>query len=108
MNALLDAVEALKTISQVHTNVSEQPTRTKKPRKSNLQHRIIQTNTNSNFITCPSLDQFLSPSLPFVPLRPLSVSPPRYIFISIFFFQSSFFFLELIFLKVFQLKPMII
>jgi len=92
MNALLDTVEALKTISVVQTNgsnqISEQPIRTKKPRKSNLQHRIIQKNTNSNFITCSSLDQSLSPSLPFVPLRPLSVSPPRYISISIYCFIS--------------------
>jgi hypothetical protein len=96
MNALLDAVEALKTISVVvQTNIPEQRSRTKKPRKSNLQHRIIQKNPNSNFITCSSLDQSLSPSLPFVPLRPLSVSPPRYIFNIYLFvlFLSQLFFL---------------
>jgi hypothetical protein len=96
MNALLDAVEAFKTISEVRTDVSnqisEQPTRTKKPRKSNLQHRIVQKNTNSNFSTCPSLDQSLSSSLPFVPLRPLSVSPPRYILRSIYLLISEPFF----------------
>ncbi len=91
MNALLDSIEALKTISVV---VPEQRSKTKKPRKSNLQHRIIQKNPNSNFVTCSSLDQSLSPSLPFVPLRPLSVSPPRYIFnINLFvLFLSQFFF----------------
>lgn len=77
MDALLDAVEALKKLSEVHTIIPQQQIRTKKSRKSNCQHRIIQKPTNSNFITCSSLDQFLSPSLPYVPLRPLSVSPPR-------------------------------
>ncbi|CAF4736961.1 unnamed protein product, partial [Rotaria magnacalcarata] len=40
-------------------------------------HRIIPKNTHSKLITCLSLDQSLSTSLPFVPLRPLSVSPPN-------------------------------
>ncbi|CAF0864506.1 unnamed protein product [Rotaria sordida] len=90
MNALLDSVETYESISDIHTNVNilpvknqmlEQPylpeeyMRIKKPRKSNLQHYIIPKNTNSNFITCSSLDESLSSSLPFVPLRPLSVSP---------------------------------
>jgi hypothetical protein len=90
MNGLLDTVEALKTISEVHTNVnnqkSDQHIRTKKPRKSNLQHHIIPKNNHSNFITCSSLDPSFSTALPFIPLRPLSVSPPRYT--SIFIFAS--------------------
>ncbi len=80
MDALLDAVEALKTISNVQTEApiqtSEQPSRTKKPRKSNLQHRILPKPPQSEFLTCPSLDLCLTQSFPFVPLRPLSVSPP--------------------------------
>ena len=77
MNALLDAVEALQSIpTEVHVNTVSQPQR-KKPRKSNSQHRYIPQNTNSNLLTCPSLEQHLTPTLPFVPLRPLSVSPPR-------------------------------
>ncbi|CAF3374615.1 unnamed protein product [Rotaria sp. Silwood1] len=92
MDALLDSVETFESIPEVHTNVNilpvknqtseqshlpEEHLRTKKSRKSNLQHRIISKNTNSNFITCSSLDESISLSLPFVPLRPLSVSPPN-------------------------------
>lgn len=76
MNALLDAVEVLQTtISEIHVNNSSQSQR-KNSRKSNSQDRIISQNIPSNFLTCPSLDQFLSSTLSFVPLRPLSVSPP--------------------------------
>ncbi len=91
MNALLDAVDVLQTVSEVHANTSneileQQNPRRKKPRKSNSQHRIISQNTHPIFLTCPSMDEYLSPTLPFVPLRPLSVSPPRYI--SIYSFLS--------------------
>jgi len=99
MNALLDAIEAVKTISEVHTNVpvnnqlSKQRISKTKPRKSNLQHRILQKTTNSNLLACSSLDHSFSSSLPFIPLRPLSTSPSRYIFqyspTSFFFFLSS-------------------
>ncbi|CAF1051921.1 unnamed protein product [Rotaria magnacalcarata] len=92
MNELLDSIEALESLSDVGINLNILPTenkmleqsqlsdkhiRTRKSRKSNLQHRIIPKNTHSKLITCLSLDQSLSTSLPFVPLRPLSVSPPN-------------------------------
>ncbi|CAF2041977.1 unnamed protein product [Rotaria magnacalcarata] len=99
MNELLDSIEALESLSDVGINLNILPTenkmleqsqlsdkhiRTRKSRKSNLQHRIIPKNTHSKLITCLSLDQSLSTSLPFVPLRPLSVSPPNYILINSF------------------------
>ncbi|CAF2388618.1 unnamed protein product [Rotaria sp. Silwood2] len=90
MDALLNSVEAFESISEVHTNVNilpikpqkseqlhlpEEHIRTKKSRKSNSQHHIIPKNMNSDFITCSSLDESFSSLLPFIPLRPLSVSP---------------------------------
>lgn len=57
-----------KLLDNVETNINEQTTR----RKSSCQNQILP---------CSSLDQHLSPTLPIVPLRPLSVSPTRYIII---------------------------
>lgn len=106
INALLDAVDALKSISEVHNSkallttasnnepkstqpqFAERRTTTKHSRKSRLQHRIvpaaskpfIATNTNS----IPPLeyhinDRSLSPISNIPPLRPLSISPARFV-----------------------------
>ena len=91
LDALLDAVEALLQTQTITTSQPPPPPRLgrKNPRKSNSQHRIIPQNHHSHFLPCVSLDQFLSPTLPFVPLRPLSVSPPRYTFLSILYSELS-------------------
>ncbi|CAF2527477.1 unnamed protein product [Rotaria sp. Silwood2] len=102
INALLDTVDALKSISEVHNNQSllmmtsstnesrpvqpqyaERRTATKQSRKSRLQHRIVATQPKpliTNNTTLPSLehhlnDQSLSPTSTIPPLRPLSISP---------------------------------
>ncbi|CAF1654713.1 unnamed protein product [Adineta ricciae] len=105
MNALLDAVDAVKSISEVrtvqpllatkttaaHTNEShpvqlpfaERRTTTKHPRKSRLQHRIITPQSKPppmGNVPLPPLEQPVyersnSPVSTNVPLRPLSISP---------------------------------
>ena len=125
MNTLLEMVDALKAISQVQTHVpvgttssatasttstvpahpqfAERRTTTKQPRKSRLQHRIITpqskpTATNTAPLVPleqPLLDQVLSPTSAMIPLRPLSISPARFvpmliaIACSIVFFSST-------------------
>ena len=112
MNALLDTVDALKSISEVRTNGSllttsstnesrpsqpqfaERRTTIKQPRKSRLQHRIVTSQPKplpTNNIPLPSFEHHLnepslSPLSTIVPLRPLSISPARFIHISILFF----------------------
>ncbi|UJR35707.1 hypothetical protein I4U23_028457 [Adineta vaga] len=98
MNALLDAIDALKSISEVRTNQSlliattastnefralqlpfaERRTTMKHPRKSRLQHRIITSQPKpfpTNNIPLPSVEQPHSPTSNNLPLRPLSISP---------------------------------
>jgi hypothetical protein len=110
INALLDAIDTLKSISEVRTNVSlptnesrpaqpqfaERRTTIKQPRKSRLQHRIVTSQPKPlpiNNLTLPSFEQHLneqslSPTPLTIPLRPLSISPARYIsiFIDLFFY----------------------
>ncbi|CAF3385877.1 unnamed protein product [Rotaria sp. Silwood1] len=102
INALLDAVDALKSISEVRTNQSllmttsstnesrpvqpqyaERRTTTKQSRKSRLQHRIVTTQPKPLITTNTTLPSFehhlnepsLSPTPTIPPLRPLSISP---------------------------------
>jgi hypothetical protein len=103
MNALLDTIDALKTISEVRTSgplptltstnesrptqpqFAERRTTIKQPRKSRLQHRIVTSQPKllpMNNSPLPSIEQHLneqslSPTLPTIPLRPLSISPAR-------------------------------
>jgi hypothetical protein len=132
MNALLDAIDALKSISEVRTNeplltttsasesrptqlqFAERRTTIKQPRKSRLQHRIITSQPKpllTNAIPLPPLEQnlneqSLSPTPTNVPLRPLSISPARFtshLIPFLFSLSKSFIFLVLILLKIFQL-----
>jgi hypothetical protein len=104
MNALLDAVDALKSISEVRTiesslttasinelipiqlQFAERRTTMKHPRKSRLQHRIITSEskpvatTNISLASFHQNEQSLSPTPAIVPLRPLSISPVRFVF----------------------------
>ncbi|CAF1055106.1 unnamed protein product [Rotaria sordida] len=105
MNALLDAVDALKSISEVRTSQSllmmtssssstnesrpiqpqyaERRTTTKQSRKSRLQHRIITTQSKPLITNNTTLSSFehhvnersLSPISTIPSLRPLSISP---------------------------------
>lgn len=103
MDALLDAVDVLKTISEVRMNetlpnipstnecrpvqpqFAERRTTIKQPRKSRLQQRIVTSEPKSlpmNNIPLPSIEQHfneqsLSPTPLIIPLRPLSISPAR-------------------------------
>lgn len=108
INSLLDAVDAIKSISEVRTNnplssmtttsstsVSKPPqlqfaerrTTIKQPRKSRSQHRIVTSQLKPlpiNNLPLPSFEQplneqILSLTPPTIPLRPLSISPARYI-----------------------------
>ncbi len=116
MNGLLDVVEALKSISEVRTHeplptissttesrptqlqFAERRTTMKQPRKSRLQHRIVTSQPKSlpiNNLPLLSIEphlneQSLSPIPPTIPLRPLSISPARYISIFIYLFSKSF------------------
>ena len=103
MDALLEAIDALKPIPEVRTNeallttsstnesrpaqpqFAERRTTIKHPRKPLLQHRVVTSqpkplpmNTN---IPLPSFEQHLTEqAIPHtIPLRPLSISPARYI-----------------------------
>ncbi len=131
MNALLDTIDALKSISEVRTNepllttsstnesgsvqpqFAERRTTMKQPRKSRLQHRIVAPQLKPLPINNPPLpsveqhlnEQSLSPTPSTIPLRPLSISPARYISIFIYFIFEVFlfFFVVLIYLKILQL-----
>lgn len=72
MDELLDSVDVL----PINNQLSEQ-TKPKKSWKSHAQDCNIPKPIPPKFTTCLSLDQSFSSSLPFVPLRPLSVSPPQ-------------------------------
>ena len=117
MNALLDAVDAVKSISEVrtvqpslaatttavHTNephpvqlpFAERRTTTKHPRKSRLQHRIITPQSKPlpmGNVPLPPLEHSVyersnSPVSTNVPLRPVAISPARYALT----FRNSFF-----------------
>lgn len=103
MEALLDAVDALKTTSEVRTKetlpniiptnasktvqpqFAERRITTKQPRKSRLQQRIVTSEPKSlpiNPVPLPPIEQHfneqsLSPTPLTLPLRPLSISPAK-------------------------------
>ena len=113
VSALLDAVDALKSISEVRTNESslikpsvneskriqiqyaERRTTTKQSRKFHLQHRAVTIQSKpmvSNSVPLPSVEhqQSLSPKSTINPLRPLSISPSRFIDILFFYYYYYF------------------
>ena len=132
MDALLEAVDALKAIPEVRTiealpatssinepkpsqpQFAERRPTAKHPRKPLLQHRVVTSqpkppppiNNNIN-IPLPSFEQHLneqslSPIPHTIPLRPLSISPARYISFSQPPDLFLFFFAVLIHQKIFH------
>ena len=101
MNDLLDKIDALKATSELRTNeptpvnesrpvqlqFAERRSTVKQPRKSRLQQRIVTSQPPKAFpinpIPPPSSEQSISSTLPTVPLRPLSISPAKYIFLNL-------------------------
>lgn len=117
MNALLETIDTLKTLSEVRTNealpvtsstnesrpaqpqFAERRPTIKHPRKPLLQHRIVTSQPKPlpmNNIPLPSFEQHLNEQslslIPHtIPLRPLSISPARYIsIIDYFIYRNSF------------------